>query len=469
VKLWRLRLQVMLAQLASVVTVTTAVFVPFFFLSPLDIPIMSGPRLFPFVVVSLMALWMAQLILLWNPSEFTSNKNFFRPASIGKSSIVMLLSIVILAASNRSLWLLVAGFGYVALGAIVLLIAYGIIRQRVRRLANTTWLPRGVKVLSSSRSVENLSKTLGRPLAPPGHVTELSRATSSDEPVSVAFSSVLTDDTPHLGALQEASTLIVAPDRGIDIERYQSVLSSIQQAGIDSVVMTNLGAESADKVSVLLLHDETAIVIRGNKPSRAFEVTKRFIDVIVSSIGLIVLSPLMAVIAVAVRLDSPGKAVFTSTRVGRNETPFTMYKFRSMHEGAHAAHEALYQQRPDLADGGMFKEENDARVTKLGYLLRRSSLDELPQLWNILRGDMSLVGPRPLHAIELQNHHEREKQRLLAVPGLTGMWQVNGRSLLSWEESIELDLLYVTSQSIWLDITILARTIPTVLSGRGAF
>lgn len=468
-KLWRLRIQVTVVQVVSVLIATASVFVPFFFFSGLSIPVLSGPRLFVFVAGSLALLWMAQLILLWNPSEFTSNKNLFRPASIGKSSLVMLISIAILAASNRSYWLLFAGIGYVALGALILLIAYGLIRSRVRRLANATWLPRGVKILASSRSVRDLSKTLGRTLSPPVSVTAIPDDASDDSPVSVAFSSVLGDDAPHLGVLEEASTLVVAPDRGLDVERFQQMLASVQRAGVDSVVMTNLGVESAEKVSVLLLHDETALVIRGNKPSKAYQIIKRSMDVVLSLLALIVLSPLMALIAMAIRLGSPGKAMFSSERVGKDGKPFTMYKFRSMRDGAHNEHEKLYQQRPDLAGGGMFKEERDPRVTKLGLLLRRSSLDELPQFWNILRGDMSLVGPRPLHDIELRDQDEREKQRLLATPGLTGMWQVNGRSLLSWEESIELDLLYVSSQSIWLDITILARTIPTVLSGKGAF
>jgi lipopolysaccharide/colanic/teichoic acid biosynthesis glycosyltransferase len=140
-----------------------------------------------------------------------------------------------------------------------------------------------------------------------------------------------------------------------------------------------------------------------------------------------------------------------------------------MTNGASWDHEKRYHEKTEHRNGVLFKEPNDDRITRFGGFLRKSSLDELPQLWNVLSGDMSLVGPRPHMALELADLSARELRRLNVKPGITGLWQVNGRSELAWEEAVKLDLLYVSNQSLWLDLTILLRTIPAVIAARGAF
>lgn len=194
---------------------------------------------------------------------------------------------------------------------------------------------------------------------------------------------------------------------------------------------------------------------------------KRAVDVLGSALGLIVLSPLLLLIAVAIRLDSPGPIIFKQRRIGRHGRSFYMYKFRSMVANA----EALKDQVRHLneADGPLFKIRDDPRITRVGRILRRTSLDELPQFWNVLRGDMSLVGPRPALPEEAAGYREWQRSRLNAAPGITGLWQVSGRSDLPFDEMILLDLYYIENWSPLLDLSILLRTVPIVLFGKGAY
>jgi len=194
---------------------------------------------------------------------------------------------------------------------------------------------------------------------------------------------------------------------------------------------------------------------------------KRIIDLVVALLGLALLSPLMLVTALLVKIESPGPVVFRQTRVGRGEALFTCLKFRTMHEGAEDKQQTL----ADLneATGPLFKIKADPRRTRLGALLRRWSLDELPQLFNVLRGEMSLIGPRPALPSEVQLYQEWHRKRLQTWPGLTGLWQVSGRSELSFDEMVLLDIYYIENWSLLLDLQIALRTIPAALLGRGAY
>jgi exopolysaccharide biosynthesis polyprenyl glycosylphosphotransferase len=194
---------------------------------------------------------------------------------------------------------------------------------------------------------------------------------------------------------------------------------------------------------------------------------KRALDVTVSAALLLVLAPLFAAVAFAIKLDSPGPVLFRQIRLGRGGMPFTCYKFRSMNERAEDEIGHLLDQNE--ADGPIFKIRADPRLTHVGQWLRRSSIDELPQLWNVLVGDMSLVGPRPPIPDEVERYEEWHRRRLEVVPGITGLWQVSGRSELSFDEMVMLDLYYIENWSLGLDLQILARTGPAVLAGSGAF
>jgi lipopolysaccharide/colanic/teichoic acid biosynthesis glycosyltransferase len=184
---------------------------------------------------------------------------------------------------------------------------------------------------------------------------------------------------------------------------------------------------------------------------------KRGIDIVVAGVGSIVSAPLIALLAAAIRLESPGHPIYQQTRIGKDGRPFSIYKLRTMVRGA------------EFTGAGLAIQEGDDRITRMGALLRRYSLDELPNLWNVLRGEMSIVGPRPTVPVQVEQYTSRQRGRLAVKPGLTGWAQVNGRDSLPWPERIELDLWYVEHESISLDLRILAQTVGMVFSGKGLY
>jgi exopolysaccharide biosynthesis polyprenyl glycosylphosphotransferase len=194
---------------------------------------------------------------------------------------------------------------------------------------------------------------------------------------------------------------------------------------------------------------------------------KRTFDLIVASATLLLLSPVLAIIAAAVKLTSPGPIIYRSMRPGIAGKPFACLKFRTMLLGAEDFQEQL--EALNEKSGAIFKIRDDPRITPIGALLRRFSLDELPQLVNVVRGEMSLVGPRPLPMRDFELLEEWHKKRYLVLPGITGLWQVSGRAELEFDDLVRLDFLYLERWSILLDMTILLRTIPAVLTRRGAF
>jgi exopolysaccharide biosynthesis polyprenyl glycosylphosphotransferase len=198
---------------------------------------------------------------------------------------------------------------------------------------------------------------------------------------------------------------------------------------------------------------------------------KRALDLVVGTLALVVLSPLLAACAIAIKLDSPGPVFFRQRRVGRDDRHFEVLKFRSMHADADRQKGTVAQLNFHGGgnENGMFKIREDPRITRVGRFLRRYSIDELPQLFNILRGEMSLVGPRPLIETEDRQIEGRFRRRLSLTPGLTGLWQAHGRSDIPFEQMVNLDYLYVTNWSLWLDVKLLIRTASAVLRGSGAY
>ena len=196
-------------------------------------------------------------------------------------------------------------------------------------------------------------------------------------------------------------------------------------------------------------------------------VVKRAFDLVVSGLVLVVLLPLWLGIAAAVKVTSRGPVLYRDRRIGLGELEFGMLKFRTMQ--ADAAGRQAELEGSNEADGPLFKLREDPRVTKVGAVLRRLSLDEIPQLWNVLRGEMSLVGPRPLPLRDYERLEAWHRKRYLVLPGVTGLWQISGRSNLGFDDLVRLDFFYLENWSIWLDISILVKTVPAVLSGRGAY
>lgn len=206
--------------------------------------------------------------------------------------------------------------------------------------------------------------------------------------------------------------------------------------------------------------------------SRLTEAAVRLLDLIGALALLIVLSPLLILVALTVKIDSAGPAIYRQRRVGRHLQPFSVAKFRTMREGAgadpHRAHIEQMISDGEQAARPMTKLEEDDRVTRVGSFLRRTSIDELPQLWNVVRGEMSLVGPRPPIQYEVDRYPAEAFRRFAVRPGLTGLWQVQGRSLLTFRQMIALDAEYVERRSLPLNLKILLLTLPTVIHGKGA-
>jgi lipopolysaccharide/colanic/teichoic acid biosynthesis glycosyltransferase len=221
----------------------------------------------------------------------------------------------------------------------------------------------------------------------------------------------------------------------------------------------------ARRLGVDLLDDQPLLTVARPKPSPIVRVVKGLLDRAAAAMMLLVLSPVLVAIAVVIRLDSPGRALFRQVRVGRNGELFRIYKFRTMVADAEELKATLENSE---GNGLLFKQRNDPRVTRAGRVLRRTSLDEIPQLINVLRGEMSLVGPRPALPEEVDQYTWLEERRLAVTPGITGAWQVGGRSDLSREAAMDLDITYTDNWSLSSDFSILSRTLPAVIKGRGA-
>jgi exopolysaccharide biosynthesis polyprenyl glycosylphosphotransferase len=278
-----------------------------------------------------------------------------------------------------------------------------------------------------------------------------------------------------LGSLSEvdAGTLlhakrvdrVIVSAEGMEDDRLLELICLCRQLGIKISTLPSLSAMMGPAATIDHLEGITLIGLNTPSLARSSRALKRLMDIVGAGFLLLVTSPVWIVAAIAVRLDSPGPILFRQKRIGRGGQTFRLTKFRSMVVDAEAQRAALLAQS---RQANWLDLEQDPRVTRVGRLLRLSSLDELPQLWNVLRGDMSLVGPRPLIEEEDRNVGGWARGRLNLTPGITGMWQVLGRAAIPFEQMIMLDYLYVANWSLWTDIKLILRTIPVVLTRRGA-
>lgn len=253
----------------------------------------------------------------------------------------------------------------------------------------------------------------------------------------------------------------------VSLPRLGSLVGAARAAGLIVRIAPNL-EPGTGRATVMELAGVPVIGFVHEVMSRRGIALKRAIDLAIAVVGLVLAAVPMALIALLIRLDSPGPILLRQPRVGKNGRPFALLKFRTMVANADQLRGDLVAESK-AADPRLFKHAADPRLTRFGKWLRRWSLDECPQLWNIVRGEMSVVGPRPPLPEEVALYEPTHHPRLTVVPGLTGLWQVNGRSDLSFEEMIRLDLYYVETWSPWLDLKLIVRTIPAVLGGRGAY
>jgi exopolysaccharide biosynthesis polyprenyl glycosylphosphotransferase len=275
------------------------------------------------------------------------------------------------------------------------------------------------------------------------------------------------DDVAVAVRAAEADTVIVLSCPELDGQKLRRLAWRLERGDVDLIVASSLMDVAGARTTIRPVDGLPMLHVEHPRLSGASRMVKTVFDRVGAAAGLVLLAPVLLGICAAVLRDSPGPVLFRQVRVGKGGREFVIYKFRTMHDGAE-------QRRGELAgrndnDGVLFKMRDDPRITRVGRVLRRFSLDELPQLLNVLRGDMSLVGPRPPLPEEVAAYPADMRRRLAVSPGLTGLWQVSGRSDLSWEEAVRLDLRYVENWSFSLDCVILARTLSAVCRSSGAY
>ncbi|MFO0633941.1 MAG: sugar transferase [Nannocystaceae bacterium] len=261
---------------------------------------------------------------------------------------------------------------------------------------------------------------------------------------------------------------VVFAVQGKQPEIFKDAIAACDERGVDVLLTLPPQYPSSGTVEVANVSgfDYPMLGLRRVPTDEARLAVKRILDIIGSAIGLLLASPIMIATVIAIRVTSEGPILFRQVRAGRNGRKFTMLKFRSMVVDAEALRAKL--QHLNEMDGPVFKIKHDPRITSVGRFIRKTSIDELPQLLNVLMGDMSLVGPRPALPSEVEQYQPWQRRRLSVKPGLTGLWQVSGRNQVDFEEWMQLDLRYIDTWSLWLDIKIILKTVPTVLFHKGA-
>ena len=353
-----------------------------------------------------------------------------------------------------------AVFGIAATAFVATVVGRGAVRTIALRLT-----PRErCLVIGGSAAAARVAARLESSPAVNAHV--IGRVELEHAPPAEASEPLLLGHVRSLAAVlaeHDVERVIIAPDSH-DQEEILQVIRMVKALGVKVSVLPRL----LEVVGSSSLFDDidgiTLLAVRryGLTSSSAF--LKRATDVVLASSAIIAMAPVLAALALAVKLNSPGPVLFRQPRIGRNGRGFDMFKFRSMVDGADAMKDDL---RDRNEAHGLFKIAEDPRITSVGYFLRRTSLDELPQLFNVLRGDMSLVGPRPLVPDEDAMIEGWQRRRLAVKPGMTGLWQIFGSARIPMHEMVKIDYLYGANWSLWLDLKILFRTVPYVLSRRG--
>ncbi|MEU7688879.1 sugar transferase [Microbispora hainanensis] len=426
------------------------------------------PYVMPYVMVSaaLPAVWAMTLVLsrAYEPRLIGVGAEEFR--RVARAGFTLIAGVAIVAYASKTG--LARGYVLIALPlttVLTLAARYGLRQRLHRRRARGEGCMRRVVAVGHRTAIAELVETFRReryhgmevvaacvPTRASGHV--------ADVPVLGDFT-----DVPLVVEQVRADTVAVLACPELDGTALRRLAWRLERTRTDLVVAPALMEVAGPRIAIRpvaglpLLHVEHPELAGGRR------LVKGVFDRLVAAVALVLLAPLLAAVAVAVRVTSPGPALFRQRRVGRDGVEFTILKFRTMWRDAEARKIELVSD----ADGVLFKVRRDPRVTPLGAALRRYSVDELPQLINVLRGDMSLVGPRPPLPEEVARYGDDVRRRLVVRPGLTGLWQVNGRSDLSWEESVRLDLRYVENWSLMLDLQILWKTWSAVARGAGAY
>ena len=401
--------------------------------------------------------------LFWGSGEFS---RVVRALSFGVVGFILLTFVLKLPGLSRVwtvlAWVLSAAF--VCAGRLAVRLGLGALRRRGYLLRPTLLVGSNGEAADIIRI---LARSPGAGLIPVGCL-----ASSQAERLALNF---LSDDVPCLGAARDLAetvrthgidTVIIASS-AFDHEIVSRMIAEVRGMSLDLHVSSGLFEVLTSRVLVREVCGVPLITVRGVSLSRWNLAVKRAFDLAVSSTIVLVGMPLWLIIMAGIKLDSSGPVFYKQARMGKGGEPFGMYKFRSMIDDADARLEELL--RDNEADGPIFKMRKDPRVTRSGRWMRKYSVDEFPQLLNVIRGEMSLVGPRPPLIAETQSYTQHHWRRMEVPPGMTGLWQVSGRSKLSFEEMVRLDLYYIENWSVGLDMALMLRTIPAVLLADGAF
>ena len=279
--------------------------------------------------------------------------------------------------------------------------------------------------------------------------------------------------TDHLADIvreHRPSVLLFTAGSMMTSDEFRRIAWDLEAFDLDVIVVPGMSEIAADRVMMRPVAGLPLVHLEPPRARASLSWSKRAFDIVSTAAGLILISPLLLAIALAVKLGDGGPVLFTQQRVGRDGQLFSFLKFRSMVPDAEKVRAQMLENADrDRGNAVMFKMAEDPRITRVGRVLRRYSLDELPQLWNVLRGDMSLIGPRPALPSEVESYHDDAHRRLSVRPGITGLWQVSGRSDLSWDETVRLDLFYVDNWSFAQDMSILVRTVRAVIASEGAY
>jgi exopolysaccharide biosynthesis polyprenyl glycosylphosphotransferase len=335
-----------------------------------------------------------------------------------------------------------------------------------RYIAHPVRSQRNILVVGSGGKAREMGRLIARysdwGLRVMGYVESNSQQPVQDSPDVLGRIS----DIPQIIEDNVVDEIIFVGSEPRDLQGLDEVLAICEEQGVRTRVAADFFPAKISKVSMEFLENVPLITFSAT-PDHAFSLwVKRSMDMILSAVLLIVLSPFIALIGLLIKLSSKGPAIYRQTRCGLYGRRFVLYKFRSMREGAE---DVLWEiKHLNEMDGPVFKMRNDPRVTALGRVLRKSSIDEWPQFWNVLKGDMSLVGPRAPLPEEVREYTRWQRRRLSVKPGITCLWQVSGRNEIDFHEWMKLDLLYIDNWSLLLDLKILLRTFPVVLLGRGA-
>lgn len=395
----------------------------------------------------------------------------YRPGDQRRSTTLMVAGVFIGVLLNgwEDLWNVPQAIPVAIACAVILGLVLGVVRIGLDRVLDATralWdTPRRTLVVGKAWAANELLNGRAFPRSRAFEIVGAVDAEARGERFGIGMLGSL-DDLPHLIQRNEVETVIVAGS--LPAETYRQVVHVADAAGC-TVFQLPATAHVRGFDPELEWYGGDAM-IRLSRPGMQARhlIVKRVVDVVGAAIGLTILAPLMLAIAIAVRVSSPGPILFRQQRVGRGGRLFWMYKFRSMVADAEAR-KAELQTQSVYASPHLFKIPSDPRVTRVGAFLRKTSLDELPQLWNVLIGDMSLVGPRPPLPSEVAAYDEHHFVRLAARPGITGPWQVSGRNAITdFEQVVELERDYLRAWSFWRDLSILIRTVPAVLLQRGA-